>query len=194
MIHTNIFRQTAIAVASFMVFIMSFAGFFVLQSAKANAVVCPDGSTAGRIDECDSVKTDPCATAEPGSEESNGCTTFKVEFDEAINKEGKYQCGKGSKKMTTGFNFGCRGEDYPEEQLNPIVDLAFSIFRFLSAGVGIVVIGSIVLAGIQYTMARGNPQSTQAAITRVASSVTALLIYLFIFAIANFLVPGGMFI
>lgn len=135
-----------------------------------------------------------CQNVEPGSPEANGCAFFQPQFESAVNAEGKYQCGKGRKAVKVGFNFGCRGEDYPEDNLNPIVDIALAIFRFLSVGVGIVVIGSIVVAGIQYSASRGNPQSTQAAINRVGSSFIALLIYLFSFAIANFLVPGGMFL
>ena len=103
------------------------------------------------------------------------------------------QCGKGSKKVVIGFNIGCKGDSYPGEQLNPIVDMLFALFRFLSVGVGIVVIGSIIVAGIQYAMSRGNPQATQAAIKRIASSVGALILYIFIFAIANYLIPGGIF-
>ncbi len=105
------------------------------------------------------------------------------------------QCGRGDDAVHVSINLGCRGKDYPGgDDVNPITDLAFALFRLLSAGVGILVIGSVVVAGIQYTTSRGNPQSTEAAIKRITSSFTALVIYMFIFAIANFLVPGGLFI
>lgn len=106
-------------------------------------------------------------------------------------------CGKGDgNEVHTSFNFGCKGDDpnFTDPYLNPIVDIAFALFRFLSAGVGLVVVGSIVLAGIQYTASRGDPQATGAAIKRISNSLIGLLIYVFLFAIANFLVPGGMFI
>ncbi len=109
--------------------------------------------------------------------------------------EGKYQCGsgvQGGKVVTTSFNFGCRGKSYTKP-LNPIIDMAFALFRFLSTGVGLVIIGSIIVAGIQYSTSRGNPQATEAAIKRVTNSVIALLIFIFMFAILNFIVPGGMF-
>ena len=103
------------------------------------------------------------------------------------------QCGKGEKTVKTGFDFGCRGDSYGGDQLNPIVDVAFAIYRFLSAGVGIIAVGSIIVAGIQYSASRGNPQATQAAITRISNTLIGLVIYIFIYAIANYLVPGGIF-
>lgn len=106
---------------------------------------------------------------------------------------GKDQCGKGDKAVQVGFNIGCRGEAYPRDNLNPIVDMAFALFRFLSIGVGLVVIGSIIVAGIQYSASRGNPQATEAAIKRISSAIIGLLLYIFMFSIINFIVPGGMF-
>jgi|GEM_PF-3141563 len=110
----------------------------------------------------------------------------------------KFQCGKGQgNDVKTEFDFGCIGGDatkFSGATLNPILDIAFAIFRFLSAGVGLIVIGSIVVAGIQYTTSRGDPQQTAAAIKRISNSLIGLLLYVFMFAIANFLVPGGMFL
>ena len=40
--------------------------------------------------------------------------------------------------------------------------------------------------------ARGNPQASQESIKRISNALIALLIYVFLYAIANFLVPGGM--
>ncbi len=94
-------------------------------------------------------------------------------------------------EVHVAFSFGCLGDDY-DKPLNPIIDIAFAIFRFLSAGVGLIVIGSIIVAGIQYSASRGNPQATEASIKRISNSVIALLLYIFIFSIANFLIPGGM--
>lgn len=110
----------------------------------------------------------------------------------------KHVCGRGDgNEVKVAFDFGCIGGDrskYTGDTLNPIIDIAFALFRFLSAGVGLVVIGSIIIAGIQYTASRGEPQATGAAIHRVTNSLIALLIFIFMFAIANFLVPGGMFL
>lgn len=131
----------------------------------------------------------------PGSA-SNECLTNpdQPECDqlETTEFEGSYQCGKGDKSVRVSIDIGCRGNDYPSTgDVNPIVDMMFALFRFLAAGVGLVIIGSIIVAGIQYTASRGNPQATEASIKRVTNSVIALLIYIFMYAIANFIVPGG---
>lgn len=104
-----------------------------------------------------------------------------------------HQCGSGTNVVDVSFDFGCLGPAYGKE-LNPILDVAFALFRFLSAGVGLVVIGSIIIAGIQYSASRGNPQATGAAIKRITNALVGLLIYIFAFAILNFIVPGGLFL
>jgi hypothetical protein len=156
------------------------------------------GQTAYREVACDSI-TVGTTTVQPslptnGGGGTGGGTTIEDEPIELPSTPGKDQCGKGDRKVEVGFNIGCRGEEYPRGQLNPIVDMAFALFRLLAAGVGLVVTGSIIVAGIQYSASRGNPQATQASIARVSNSIVALLIYVFMFTIANFLVPGGMFI
>lgn len=110
-----------------------------------------------------------------------------------IKGDAKYQCGKGDNEVKTKFNFGCLGDKYNGERLNPIVDLAYSIIRFLSAGVGIVVVASVIWAGIQYSSSQGNPEQTQQAKLRIQNAVIALVIYLFTFALIQYLVPGGLF-
>lgn len=102
------------------------------------------------------------------------------------------QCGgnQGSptgSTVTTSISFGCK------TQGSPIADLLFAIIRFLSNGVGILVVLSIVIAGIQYIGSRGEPQGTAQAIARIRSSLIALVIYIFAYAILNYLIPVGFF-
>ncbi len=97
---------------------------------------------------------------------------------------GKYACGDGDNKVEVSINIGCKGKG------NPIADMLFAFIRFLSAGVGLVIIGSIIVGGIQYTGSRGDPQSTAMAINRIRSSVFALFIFIFGFAFLNYLIPG----
>lgn len=103
------------------------------------------------------------------------------------------ETSENENEVHVAFDFGCIGDAYTKV-LNPILDIGFAIFRFLSVGVGLIVIGSIIWAGIQYSSSRGNPKATEEAIKRVSSSIMALIIYVFIFSIANFLVPGGLLI
>lgn len=105
----------------------------------------------------------------------------------------KYQCGGvDSDPVETSFNFGCLGASAPND-MNPITDLILSFVRFFSAGVGLIVVASIIVAGIQYSSSEGNPEATQAAKSRVRNALIGLIIYIFGFAIIQFLVPGGLF-
>lgn len=94
------------------------------------------------------------------------------------------QCGNNP-AVGISIKLGCRGQG------NPIADMAFAVIRVLSAGVGLVVVGSIVVGGIQYSASRGDPQATATAINRIRSSFYALLIYIFGFALLNYIIPGA---
>ncbi len=96
-------------------------------------------------------------------------------------------CGEGGNAVETSIDLGCTGKG------NPIMDMLFAAIRFLSAGVGVVVVFSTILAGIQYTTSRDNPESTQKAKGRLVSNVIALVVFVFAYSIMNFLVPGGFF-
>jgi len=184
-----------------------FLGFFVALSLSAASpvyadppvnVTCPDGS---QVQVSGAVSPDriegACENTAGGGEQKNPSPLgdYRAPTGDRDPSGGSI-CGNGGEggknEVKVAFDFGCRGLDYPGD-INPIVDILFALFRFLSVGVGLVVIGSIIVAGIQYSTSRGNPQSTQAAIKRIVNSVAALFMYIFIFAIANFLIPGGMF-
>ena len=113
-----------------------------------------------------------------------------------------YTCGSGNQKVETSIDFGCYGSQCDKAGAGSfcssdhlgLVDMLFGIIRFLSAGVGLVGIGSIVFAGIQYTTSRGDPQATAEAIKRVRNTVIALGIYIFMYAILNYLIPQGFFV
>jgi hypothetical protein len=106
-----------------------------------------------------------------------------VNLDKPASK--KYYCGGSANRIYTSINLGCVGKG------NAIVDLGFAIIRFLSAGVGLVVIASIIYGGIQYTMSRGDPQATAAAVDRIRNSLFALLIFVFAYAIIDYIIPRG---
>lgn len=120
---------------------------------------------------------------------SKGCIIQATIVDESA-ENGQYQCGMGDKAIKVSFNIGCRGANNTEE-VTPLEDMLFAILRFISAGVGLIVVGSTIVGGIQYTASQGNPQQTQAAIKRIQASVGALLLYGFAYALINWIVPGG---
>ena len=80
----------------------------------------------------------------------------------------------------------CNGQscDLIQEYINPTID-------FLAAGVGIVVVIMMVIGGIQYITSQDNPQAVSAAKSRIVNALFALLLFAFMYAMLQWLVPGG---
>lgn len=74
---------------------------------------------------------------------------------------------------------------------NPIVVTLTAILGLLAGAVGLVVTGGIVYGGFLYMTARGNSSQTQQAITVIVNACIGLLLFIFMFALLNFIVPGG---
>jgi len=75
----------------------------------------------------------------------------------------------------------------------PIPATIIDIINFMSFGVGIVVVGLIVVGGFQYVTAGGNPQKIEAAKKRIIQAIIALVLFIFMYAILQWLIPGGLF-
>jgi F0F1-type ATP synthase membrane subunit c/vacuolar-type H+-ATPase subunit K len=107
----------------------------------------------------------------------------------------------GSKKEAciNGYGKGaCSIKDPNQNQVtkclnaNPIIKYIRTIVNFLSAGVGIVITGSIIYAGIQYGYAGNNSTTISAAKKRIQDTLIALLAFFFIYAFLNWIIPGGL--
>lgn len=72
-----------------------------------------------------------------------------------------------------------------------IRDLAVEVLRFLSVGVGIAVVGGVIAGGIVYSTSEGNPAKAQKGVTIISNAILGLILYLLMFAILHFLIPGG---
>lgn len=74
-----------------------------------------------------------------------------------------------------------------------IIKYIVDITNLLSALVGVVVVISIVLAGIQYSTSGTDPSAVSKAKKRITNAIIALLLYIFMFSFLQWLVPGGIF-
>lgn len=68
--------------------------------------------------------------------------------------------------------------------LNPAI-------RFLAGIVGIVVTISIVIGGIEYASSGDDPQKVSKARNRIMNAIIALVAFLFLYAMFEWLIPGG---
>jgi hypothetical protein len=75
--------------------------------------------------------------------------------------------------------------DLVTKYINPFIN-------FLAALVGVAVTISIVVGGIQYASSAGDPQAAAAAKARIRNAIIALITFIFLYALLNFLIPGGL--
>lgn len=118
-------------------------------------------------------------------------TEPKLRFNDGKGKAGDH-CGAGEDKVSTKFNFGCQGDNYKGPG-GAIGDMLFTFIRFISTGVGLIVIASVIFSGIQYSASQGNPEATVKAKSRIQSAIIGLALYMFLFALMQWFVPGGLF-
>lgn len=65
--------------------------------------------------------------------------------------------------------------------------------NILTAGVGILAVAGVVYASIIYASAGGNPEQTKKAMGMITNIVIGVLAYALMFAVLNFIIPGGLF-
>lgn len=76
---------------------------------------------------------------------------------------------------------------------NPIFFYLRNFLIFLAGGVGLAVVGGIIAGAYMYITARGNVGQTQQGQNMIINSVIGLLLFIFMYAILQFLIPGGIF-
>ncbi|MBI5357895.1 hypothetical protein HZB74_03555 [Candidatus Saccharibacteria bacterium] len=171
----------------------------------AKAKACRKGFREGyrdpekKVDEiCDGLSGSEKSSCEDGVKKGRKAAEAKDGLGGSFTyntSKGQYQCGNLSddgSNFKTKFNFGCLGSKGPSG-LNPILDLVFAFVRFLSTGVGIIIILALIMAGIQYSGSEGNPEASAKAKKRAQNALIGLIIYMFAWAILQFIVPGGVF-
>ena len=108
-------------------------------------------------------------------------TTFAAACEDVTPQNSTKQLEQAREKgQKENFGLRCITERY----VNPAIALMSGI-----AGVAVVI--SIVLGGIQYSAAGGDPGKVAAARNRISKAIIALLAFLFLFAFLNWLLPGG---
>ena len=68
-----------------------------------------------------------------------------------------------------------------------------SYIRWLFMGIGVLAVFGFIIAAIQYTASQDNSQSVAAAKTRMVNIIYGVLIYIMMFALLQWLIPGGLF-
>ena len=126
-----------------------------------NSDTTPTGGAPADATGCNPLQNDP-ATDQNGTATGGSCT-YSIQ---------KGDCSDLSK---------C---DVIMTYVNPFI-------KFLSAFVGVAVVASVIIGGIQYSSAGADSSKITAAKNRIRNAIIALVTYIFLFALLNFLIPGG---
>lgn len=87
----------------------------------------------------------------------------------------------------TFFKWNCSGGD------NQIMSVLGQILNWLAIGVSVAVLIGIVYGAVMYASAGGNEAQTKKAIGIIRNAIVALILYFAMWAILQYLIPGGVF-
>ncbi|TAH36618.1 hypothetical protein EYC59_00375 [Candidatus Saccharibacteria bacterium] len=163
-----------------------FAGLLLLcSSVTATLAPTPKVSAA-----CSSSSLSDCA-------DSTSCTGAGGQYSysgSTLTCTAKPSSGSTDTEAASPGDPAAKGGDCDSlDKCDIIVKYLNPAIQFMSALVGIAVTISIVIGGVQYASSAGDPQAAAAAKARIRNSIIALLTFLFLYALLNFLIPGGLF-
>lgn len=103
-------------------------------------------------------------------------------------------CGKDSSgtPIPTSIDFG-NSSFCNAEGASPITAILLWAISLLGIGVGIAVVVGIIFGGIAYAASDGDAGKAKEGQEIVTNSIIGLFLYIFLYAAANFLIPGGIF-
>ena len=74
-----------------------------------------------------------------------------------------------------------------------ILGIIKMVIQIMTAGIGILAVGTVIYGGILYSASGGSPDNIKKAKELWVNTAIGLLIFAFFVAITNFLIPGGVF-
>jgi len=76
---------------------------------------------------------------------------------------------------------------------NGIWALINVVLNIMTAGVGILAVGGLVYGGILYSTAEGVPEKSKKAKTIIGNVAVGLIMYMLMYSLLQFFIPGGLF-
>lgn len=134
--------------------------------------------------------TDPSkvTTSSPSTSTSSGSSTSNV--NPCTGDTSSSKCCGGVATSIIGCTQTGSKSDVQQTGLWGVLLIAINI---LSAGVGVLAVAGIVYGAIMYTSAGGSAEQTKKAIGIITNVVIGVVAYALMYAVLNFLVPGGLF-
>lgn len=150
----------------------------LLSPVRSSAVCPPQSPPPTTLQACD------CASGQLAADNANLCARTSAD---CLSGQVLMIGGKPSSKCELLGNSPGALKD------NPIVGDLNTIVNVLAGLVGVVVVGSIILGGVQFTAAGDKAERVTAAKQRIINGLIALVAFLFIYSFLQWLIPGGVF-
>ena len=102
-----------------------------------------------------------------------------------------FACGSNEIQLSSPL---LSGKDcIPKDGSNggPIMIYLVMVIQYFSSAVGLIIVLMIVIGGIQYITSAGDPGAIRAAKNRITNAIIALMAFFLMFAVLNFIIPGG---
>ena len=181
-------RQT---VKRMLVGLVLVAGFSASFATPSSAVSCAGVETSvvgcTQTGACDGGE-DPFEGGVPKASEGVPLGTV----DDDINADTAY--GKYFKEY--GHPYGlCNNRVAPNNSVerSGVWGLLVMAIKILTAGVGILAVAGIVYGSVLYASAGGSPEQVKKAMGIISNVVIGIVAYALMYALLNFLIPGGLF-
>jgi hypothetical protein len=149
--------------------------YIFLSLASLFIFVAATSSQAVSAAECGGVTTNIIGCKQTGQGYCGTTIVSKTDMDNS-----GYRCPDGTKPVVATEETGIWG----------VLLLAINI---LTAGIGIAAVGGIIYGALLYTTSNGNPEQTKKGMEIIKNVVIGLIAYFLMFAILNFIIPGGVF-
>ena len=74
-----------------------------------------------------------------------------------------------------------------------IINIIKQVIKILTAGIGIAAVGAVIYGAFLYTTSEGSPDKIKKAREVWTNTVIGIIMFAFMVAITNFIIPGGVF-
>lgn len=171
-----------------------FAGCYV----NGVKTTCPNGipnfdpskcyTASGSSSGSSAYKEVACSSSLASASSSSGSTAPPVDCATLPEDPGDWTAEQKQTCIAQPHGTACTGQENTACGLFTYINTAI---KLLSALIGIVVTGMIIVGGIKYSMAGSDPGAVEKAKKLIFSAILTLVGYGLLFAIAQWLLPGG---
>ena len=74
-----------------------------------------------------------------------------------------------------------------------IINIIKQVIKLLTAGIGVAAVGAVIYGAFLYTTSEGSPDKIKKAREVWTNTVIGIIMFAFMVAITNFIIPGGVF-